>query len=198
MRAFAGESQARNRYAFSAEFAKEHGLYALSEMFLFTASQEQAHAKVFYDHLKELSGNTIHIDGGYPVEIFDNMIEFLEAAKHNEYSEYESVYADFAKVAEEEKYPAIAASFSNIAKIEKIHGDRFDLFLKYLKEDKLFKDEKKTAWFCINCGHVHYGTQAPEKCPVCQHDRGYFIRADMIAYTPEKIITSTSCSCSSL
>ena len=189
MRAFAGESQARNRYTFAAGFAKNHGLYALSQVFLFTADQEKEHAEIFYNHLKEFSGETINIDGGYPVEVFDNMIDFLEAAKHNEYAEYESVYKSFAQKATEEGFTAAAASFNNIAKIEKIHGDRYDEYLNWVKEDKLFKDDKKIAWFCVNCGHVHYGVEAPEKCPVCQHDRGYFIRPGLIPYTCEKIVT---------
>lgn len=188
MRAFAGESQARNRYTFAAEYATEHGLYALSEVFLFTANQEKAHAKAFYDQLKEFSGENINIEGGYPVEVFDNMVDFLEAAKHNEYSEYESVYSDFAAAAKQEGFHAVSALFANIAKIEKIHGDRFDLFLQYIKGDKLFKNENAVAWFCNNCGYIHYSEEAPAKCPVCLHDRGYFIRPDIIAYTPEKII----------
>ncbi len=183
MRAFAGESQARNRYTFGAEFAKEHGLYLLSEVFLFTANQERAHAKVFYDHLKEFSGGTITIEGGYPVEIFDNMAEILEAARHDEYAEYETVYKSFAQIATEEGFSAAAASFKNIAEIEKIHGDRFDKFLQWVKEDKIFKGDTKTAWFCLNCGHIHYAEEAPAVCPVCQHERGYFLRGDLAPYT---------------
>lgn len=189
MKAFAGESQARNRYTFAAEFAKEHGLYALSEVFLFTADQERAHAKVFYDHLKEITGQNLNIEGGYPVEVFDNMIDILQAARHDEYSEYESIYPSFAETAKEEGFQSIAASFSNIAKIEKIHGDRYNEFLQWVKDDKLFKCDKKTAWFCTNCGHIHYAVDAPEICPVCQHERGYFIKPELIPYTSEKIIT---------
>lgn len=188
MKAFAGESQARNRYTFAAEFAKEHGLYALSDVFLFTADQERAHAKVFYDHLKELSGENIKIEGTYPIEIFDNMIDILEAAKHDEYSEYESIYKSFSETASEEGFQAAAASFSLIAKIEKIHGDRYNEFLQWVKDDKLFKADKKIAWFCKNCGHIHYAVDAPEICPVCQHERGYFIRPELIPYTSENII----------
>ena len=188
MRAFAGESQARNRYTFAAEFAREHGLYTLADMFLFTADQERAHAQVFWGHMKEMSGKNINIEGGYPVEVFDNMADILRAAQHDEYSEYESVYPSFAKAAVEEGFPKAAASFTDIAKIEKIHGDRFGELLKWVEEDKLFKDEMKIGWFCTNCGHIHYADEAPEVCPVCKHARGYFIRQSMIPYTNEKII----------
>lgn len=189
MRAFAGESQARNRYTFAAEFAKEHGLHILSDIFLFTANQELAHANVFYTHLKPLSAKNISISGGYPVEVFDNMLDILEAAKHDEQSEYESVYKNFAQVAKEEGFPEISASFQNIAKIEKVHSERFGELLKLIKEDRLFKSDNKTIWFCTNCGHLQYADEAPEKCPVCSHDRGYFLQKELIPYTFEKIIT---------
>ncbi len=189
MRAFAGESQARNRYTFAAEFAKEHGLYVVSDVFLFTADQERAHAKVFYDHLKELTGENLNIDAEYPVEVYDTMDKILEAAKHDEYSEYEKIYKDFEEIAREEGYDAIAASFKMIAKIEKVHGDRFGEFLKAVKEDKMFRSDGEIYWFCTNCGHIHYADSAPEQCPVCKHPKGYFIKEGMIPYTEKKIIT---------
>lgn len=190
MRAFAGESQARNRYTFAAGFAKKHGLYALSDVFLFTANQEKEHAEAFYDHLKPVTGENVNIDGGYPVEVFDNVIDILNAAQHDEYSEYESVYPAFADTAEEEGFIAAALTLRSIAKIEKIHGDRFMQLLEWIKEDRLFKEDKRVAWFCTNCGHVHFGEEAPGMCPVCKHERGYFIRESMIPYTDAKIITA--------
>ena len=99
MKAFAGESQARNRYTFGASQAKGEKLALIEQAFLYTADQERAHAKVFYNHLKELSGGTIHIDGGYPVEIFDNIAQTLRAAQHDEYEEWEEVYKSFANTA---------------------------------------------------------------------------------------------------
>lgn len=188
MKAFAGESQARNRYTFAAEFAKNHGLDALSKMFLFTAEQELAHAKVFYDNLKELSGENINIEGGYPVEIFDDMKDILSAAMHDEYSEYGEIYKSFAEVAKDEGFSDVARAFRNIAKIEKIHGDRFGEYLQKIKEDKMFSDSGEGAWFCTNCGHIHFAKEAPEKCPVCSHQRGYFIRAEEVSYTPYCLI----------
>ena len=172
MKAFAGESQARNRYTFGASQAKGEKLALIEQAFLYTADQERAHAKVFYNHLKELSGGTIHIDGGYPVEIFDNIAQTLRAAQHDEYEEWEEVYKSFANTAREEGFLAVANSFDKIAQIEKIHGDRFG---QKIEDGTLFKSDKEEQWICLNCGHVHTGLEAPKVCPVCQHPQGYFI-----------------------
>ena len=183
MRAFAGESQARNRYTFAAEQAKEQGLYVVEAVFRFTADQEQAHAEVFYDHLKELAGQNIQIDGSYPVDIYDTVLEVLKAAQHNEYEEYEPVYQSFGDKAMEEGFPQVAASFHQIAKIEKVHGDRFGELAELLEQNKLFISDVECKWMCLNCGHIHEGKEAPGKCPVCHHDRGYFIRFALAPYT---------------
>lgn len=183
MRAFAGESQARNRYVFAASQAKKNGLYVISAVFGFTAAQEEQHAKIFYDHLRELSGETIFIDGGYPVDISDNMETLLNMAQHNEYEEHDSVYKSFAETAQKEGFLPIASSFLQIADIEKVHGDRFGRFAKLVQEGKLFVSEIEEEWMCLNCGFVYKGKSAPQICPVCQHDRGYFIRFNMVPYT---------------
>ena len=175
MKAFAGESQARNRYTFCAQQSKVEKLALIEQAFLYTADQERAHAKVFYNHLKELSGGTIHIDGGYPVEIFDNIAQTLRAAQHDEYEEWEKVYKSFANTAREEGFLAVANSFDKIAQIEKIHGDRFGNFAQKIEDGTLFKSDKEEQWICLNCGHVHTGLEAPKVCPVCQHPQGYFI-----------------------
>ncbi|MGL5692916.1 MAG: rubrerythrin [Peptostreptococcaceae bacterium] len=175
MRAFAGESQARNRYTFGASQAKKDNYALIESAFLYTADQERAHAKVFYNHLKELSGGTIHIDGGYPVEIFDNIVQTLRSAQHDEYQEWEEVYKSFANTAKEEGFIAVANSFDMISEIEKIHGDRFGKFAEQIESGTLFKSDKEEEWICLNCGHVHKGTDAPKVCPVCQHPQGYFI-----------------------
>ncbi len=125
MRAFAGESQARNRYTFAAQQAKEQKLHVVEAVFTFTADQEKEHAQVFYNHLKEMAGETIQIDGGYPVDISQSVLELLRFAQHNEYEEHDPVYQAFGDKAMEEGFPKIAASFHQIAKIEKVHGDRF-------------------------------------------------------------------------
>lgn len=179
MRAFAGESQARNRYTFGAEQAKKQKQQAIEQLFIYTANQEMAHANVFYNHLKELSGETIHVDGGYPVDLTENLAELLRMAQHNEYEEHDDVYQSFAEKAREEGFMQVSASFRMIAEIEKIHGDRFGRFAQWLEENKLHVSSVKTGWICLNCGHVFEGETVPEKCPVCDHDKGYFIRVEL-------------------
>ncbi len=180
MRAFAGESQARNRYTFAASQAKKNGLYVISTIFAFTASQEKEHAAIFYQHLREMAGKNIMIDGGYPVDISDDMAELLRMAQHNEYEEHDDVYQNFGEKAREEGFDRVAASFFSIAKIEKIHGDRFGKYAELIKEGRLFVSEVEEEWMCLNCGFVYKGTGAPAVCPVCSHDRGYFIRCTLM------------------
>lgn len=179
MRAFAGESQARNRYTFAASQAKKEKLYVIEQVFKYTAGQEKEHAEIFYNHLKEMAGETIMIDGGYPVDIADNVTQLLRYAQHNEYEEHDPVYKDFGDKAQEEGFPKIAASFHMIAGIEKVHGDRFGIFADLLEQNKLFVSNVETGWICLNCGYVYTGTQAPKQCPVCSHDQGYFIRLEL-------------------
>lgn len=182
MRAFAGESQARNRYTFAASQAKKNGLYVISGVFAFTASQEKEHAEIFYNHLKEMSGSTIFIDGGYPVDISENMTDLLSMAQHNEYEEHDSVYKSFGETAKQEGFDRIAASFLQIADVEKVHGDRFGKYAQLLREGKLFVSDVEEEWMCLNCGFVYKGTKAPLVCPVCTHDQGYFIRFQLAPY----------------
>ena len=182
MRAFAGESQARNRYTFAASQAKKSGLQVISAIFAFTASQEQEHAEIFYNHLKELSGSTIFIDGGYPVDISDDMADLLGRAQHNEYEEHDSVYKSFGATAKQEGFDQVAASFLQIAAIEKIHGDRFGRYAQLLRDGKLFVSDVEEEWMCLNCGFVYKGNKAPAICPVCKHDQGYFIRFELAPY----------------
>lgn len=178
MRAFAGESQARNRYTFAASQAKKNGLHVISAIFAFTASQEKEHAEIFYHHLKEMAGETIFIDGGYPVDISEDVSQLLRMAQHNEYEEHEPVYKTFGEKAREEGFDKIAASFLQIAEIEKIHGDRFGKYAKLLEEGKLFVSDVDVEWMCLNCGFVYKGQKAPAQCPVCKHDQGFFIRVE--------------------
>lgn len=182
MRAFAGESQARNRYTMAAEQAKQQKLHVIEQIFTFTADQEKEHAEIFYKHLEQMAGKTIHIDGGYPVDISSDIGEILRMAQHNEYEEHDVVYKDFAKKAKEEGYPQIAASFELIAEIEKYHGDRFGKFAKWVEENNLFIKEVEVGWMCLNCGYIAHGTSAPRKCPVCKEDQGYFIRLGLAPF----------------
>lgn len=185
MRAFAGESQARNRYTFAAEQAKEQKLYVIEAVFKFTAEQEREHAEIFYNHLKELAGENIPVDGSYPVDIYDSVLKVLRAAQHNEYEEYDPVYKAFGDKALEEGFPQVAAAFHQIAGVEKIHGDRFGELADLLEQNKLFISDVECKWMCLNCGFVFEGKQAPEVCPVCKHEKGYFIRLALAPYTKE-------------
>lgn len=190
MRAFAGESQARNRYTFAASQAQKDGLHVISAIFAFTASQEKEHAEIFYNHLKEMAGETIFIDGGYPVDISEDVSELLSMAQHNEYEEHEPIYKTFGEKAREEGFDRIAASFLHIAEIEKIHGDRFGRYAQLLKEGKLFVSDVEVEWMCLNCGFIYKGKNAPAICPVCQHDQGYFIRFEFTPFEDGKHISA--------
>lgn len=180
MKAFAGESQARNRYTFAASKARKDGLHIIESVFLFTANQEKEHAELFYKYLEPLAGENINIEGGYPVDIHDNVIDLLKSARHNEYEEYDPVYKEFGDEAKAEGFGAIAKTFHMIADIEKTHGDRFDKFIKLLEENKLFVSDVEAGWMCLNCGYVYRGKEVPKICPVCKHDRGYFLRLDLM------------------
>ena len=183
MKAFAGESQARNRYTFAASQAKQDNLYVISAIFKFTAKQEKEHAEIFYNHLKEMAGENIAIDGTYPVDITQSVIELLRYAEHNEMEEYGDVYKHFAEVAKNEGFPKIAAHFNLIAEVEKTHAERFSHFASLLEQNKLFISDVSCQWMCLNCGNVIETTQVPEKCPVCDHDKGYFVRLEFAPYT---------------
>lgn len=186
MRAFAGESQARNRYSFAAEQAASQQNYVLEAVFKFTSDQECEHAKVFYNLLSDLSGETIEIDGGYPVDISNSLLDLLNAAEHNENEEFESVYRSFENDAREEGFMEVAAKFKMIGEIEKSHADRFALFAQLLKEDKLFISNVECEWMCLNCGNIIKTKEVPQACPVCNHPRGYFIRLEFAPYTAPK------------
>ena len=182
MRAFAGESQARNRYTFAASVAKKNNLYVVEAVFDYTAGQEKEHAEVFYNMLQECSGETITVDGGYPVDLSNDVTELLKMAQHNEYEEYSDAYPAFAAKAKEEGFDNIANIFSKIAEIEKIHGDRFGRLAQELESGKMFMSDVETKWFCLNCGNVINAKGVPEVCPVCKHDKGYFIRMEFSPY----------------
>ena len=182
MKAFAGESQARNRYTFAAGEARKQGLFAISEIFLFTAEQERAHARRFYGLLQDVAGETIEICSGFPVDLQPTVEELLYAAKHNEYEEAEDVYLAFAEDAKEEGFLEASSAFLQIAKIEKIHGDRFGAMADMLKDGCYFQKPEGGEWMCLNCGHIHSGMLVPEVCPVCRHEKGFFIPAEYAPY----------------
>ena len=155
----------------------------IEAVFTFTANQEKEHAEIFYNHLKELSGETIQIDGGYPVDAAQDMAKLLRMAQHNEFEEFDPVYPAFGATAKEEGFAKVANSFDMISKIEQTHGERFGNLADLLEQGKLFLSDVECGWMCLNCGYVFTGKGAPEKCPVCDHDKGYFIRLSMAPYT---------------
>ena len=157
--AFAGESQARNKYTYFASVAKKEGYEQISAIFLETADNEKEHAKLWFKELKGI-GSTI-----------ENLIE---AAKGENY-EWTEMYKEFAEVAEEEGFIELAAKFRGVAKVEKHHEERYQALLKNVLEGKVFtKDADITIWKCRNCGHIHMSKTAPELCPVCAHKQAYF------------------------
>lgn len=182
MRAFAGESQARNRYTFAASLAKKQHYHVIEAVFQFTASQEKEHAEIFYHYLKDLAGENIPIDGAYPVDIDDDIMKLLRSAQHNEYEEYDPVYKSFGDIAKEEGFSKIAATFHMIAGIEKTHGDRFARLAQLIEDKKLYVEDTEIGWMCLNCGYVHWGKEAPKECPACRHDQGYFIRLTLAPF----------------
>ncbi len=188
MRAFAGESQARNRYLFAAKQAETEQLQVLQHLFQYTANQEFAHAKVYYDFLKPFSPGNINIEAGYPVDIYDTTLELIRAAERNEFNEYEHSYSTFSRIAASEGFPHIAYVFKSISEIERVHGERFKLFGDWLGSNQLFKADQEIEWLCLHCGHVHKAVGAPTQCPVCNHPQGFFVRLDYSPFQPTPVI----------
>jgi rubrerythrin len=174
-KAFAGESQARNRYSYYASVAKKEGYVQISSIFTETADNEKEHAKRFLKFLKEdLNGEMLQIEADYPVALFDTTLENLLAAAKGENEEWSILYPSFAKTAQEEGFSEIAAVFNNIAKVEEHHEKRYRKLSENIKENKVFEKEEKILWKCNNCGYIHEGKTAVEKCPACVHPISYF------------------------
>ena len=169
--AFAGESQARNRYSYFAGAAKKEGLVQIAEAFLETAEQEKEHAKRFF---KFLEGGDLQITATFPAGVIGDTRANLKAAADGENHEWGSMYPDFAKIAREEGFEPVAKTFDAVSVAEKYHEKRYRGFLKNLEEGKVFKKDGKTTWRCINCGYNHEGDAAPEACPACAHPKAYF------------------------
>ena len=179
MRAFAGESQARNRYTFAASAAKSAGLHWVERVFRFTADQDKEHAELFLKHLAQCEGENIRIDAAYPVDgTAWTPDRLLRVAQTHEYEEAHSIYPSFAQVAREEGFLAVATTFDMIAAIEQTHGDRFGQLAERAEQNRLFSGGEDTVWLCLNCGHVHVGKEAPQVCPVCKHVQCYFVRVE--------------------
>jgi len=169
--AFAGESQARNRYTYFAGAAKKEGFIQIAAAFEETADQEKEHAKRFF---KFLEGGEIEITASFPAGIIGTTAENLKAAAEGEHHEWDSMYPGFAEMAEAEGFPAIANLFRSVAVAEKNHKNRFRGFLKNIENGTVFKKDKKVVWRCRNCGYIHEGNEAPNICPACAHPQAHF------------------------
>lgn len=174
--AFAGESQARNRYTFFASVAKKAGFNQIADIFIETANNEKEHAELFYkhmvDHLGEDVPNMIHVDGTYPVHINDTASNLLSAAEGEEGEVVD--YAEMAKVADEEGYKDVARTFRNVATVEKHHGERYRKLRENVLNDRVFEKEEPKQWICDVCGYIHTAAKAPEICPCCKHPKAHF------------------------
>lgn len=175
MRAFSGESQARNRYTFAASVAKNQKYAIIDQLFTYTANQERAHAWEFMKRLKEFNGKEIDITASYPVEVETSLVTLLKSASEHEAAEGNEIYPEFSRIAKEEGFDQIATLFDQIASIELIHSERFARYAQELKNGTLFKKSEEVKWICTNCGYIYEGTEAPKVCPVCDHPQGYYI-----------------------
>ncbi len=171
LKAFAGESQARNRYNYFASIAKKEGLEQIAALFEETALNEKEHAKKFF---KFLEGGMVEITASYPAGVISSTLDNLKAAADGENEEWTELYPEFAKIAEEEGFKDVAMAFKMIAKVEKAHEERYRKLYDNLQNGKVFKREGKVIWKCRNCGFLHEGMAAPQKCPACDHPQSFF------------------------
>jgi len=158
--AFSGESEARNKYTYYSSIAKKEGYNQIADFFLETAENEKEHAKIWF---KLLHGGKL-----------GSTAENLQDGADGEHYEWVDMYKGFAETAKEEGFENIAKLFEGVAAIEKTHEERYLKLLSNLKEGKVFKKDEPQVWYCANCGHIHYGAEAPEVCPVCAHPKAYF------------------------
>lgn len=171
LKAFAGESQARNRYTYFSSVAKKEGFEKIADVFAETAEQEKEHAKRFF---KFLEGGMVEITASYPAGIIGTTKDNLAASAVGEKEEWSELYPAFAETAMEEGFPQIATAFKMIAKVEAEHEKRYRTLHARLEEDKFFEREEEIEWQCRNCGYVHKGKKALENCPACNHPKAYF------------------------
>ncbi len=171
LKAFAGESQARNRYTYFASVAKKAGFEQIANIFTETAENEKEHAKLFFKHLE---GGDVEITVTYPAGIIsDTKANLLEAAA-GENMEWTTLYADFAKTANEEGFSEVARSFEQVAKVERFHETRYRKLINNVVSNEVFKKKATVKWHCLNCGYVGEGIEAPKECPACKHPQAYF------------------------
>jgi len=169
--AFAGESQARNRYTFFAIQAKKEGYEQIAAIFEETSDNEKEHAKLFFRHLQ---GGVVEITASYPAGLIALTVDNLKAAAEGEKLEWGTLYPQFAETADEEGFSAVAATFRGVAKVEAYHERRYLKLVENISNTKVFRKDQAIKWKCRNCGFVLESGEAPERCPVCAHPRSYF------------------------
>jgi rubrerythrin len=169
--AFAGESQARNRYTFFASVAKKEGYEQIAAIFEETAANEKEHAELFFKHLK---GGMVEIQASYPAGVIASTADNLKAAAEGEKLEWGTLYPNFGEVAEKEGFNDVATTFRMVAKVESYHERRYNKLLENVQQGKVFKKDTPIKWKCRNCGYVFEGPMVPDKCPVCAHPKAYF------------------------
>jgi len=171
LKAFAGESQARNRYTYFASVAKKAGFEQIANIFIETAENEKEHAKVFF---KYLQGGDLEITASYPAGLIEDTQANLKEAAAGENMEWTTLYADFAKAAKNEGFAEVARCFEQISKVEKFHEARYRKLINNIVHNEIFKKNSEIKWHCTNCGYVFTGIEAPKECPACKHPQAYF------------------------
>jgi len=171
MAAFAGESQARNRYTFFASAAKKEGYVQIQKIFEETAAQEKEHAERLF---KMFEGGEVEITGSFPAGVIGKTADNLKESAAGEDYEWQTMYPGFATIAREEGFKEIADVFERIAVAEKQHSKRYQALRKNIEDGSVFKKDKPVVWRCLNCGYIHTGASAPDKCPACAHEKAYF------------------------
>jgi len=171
LKAFAGESQARNRYTYFAGAAREQGFQQIANVFLETADNEKEHAKVFFSHLE---GGALEITAMYPSGAICDTAANLKAAADGEQEEWSSLYPVFGKTAREEGFPEVARSFEQIAKAEKFHEGRYRKLAENVASGEVYKKKQSVKWHCINCGYIFEGPEPPKECPACRHPQSFY------------------------
>jgi len=171
LKAFAGESQARNRYTFAASAARKEGFEQISAIFQETADNEKEHAKIFFNFLE---GGEVEIQASYPAGLTGNTLENLKAAAAGENAEWTIIYQNFAEMAQQEGFSEVCAAFKQIAEVEEKHETRYNKLAANVSDGKVFRKDEVVRWKCRNCGYIFEGMEAPQLCPACKHPQSYY------------------------
>ncbi|MBE8540026.1 rubrerythrin [Geoglobus acetivorans] len=182
IKAFIGESMARNRYTFYAKVAKDEGYVFLQKVFLETAENEKEHAENLLKYIQQLRGDaeSLTVEAEAPL-VWGTTVENLKTAIAGEHHENSVMYPEFADVAEKEGYSDIAERLKAIGKAEEHHEKRYRRLLEEIERGTFFRRDEETAWICLECGYIHYGTEPPEECPSCGHSRAYYVAKDLLS-----------------